>query len=202
MRSPRSRASSGEPRKRPGQRVHVSRWRAPDPVEQRTGVEPVDKLRGPLLVQGRQGETPVAERLDQYAAGGDQHQRAELGVMYDSERHLDAWLHHLLYRDGGAEARGHVPVSCGQDNFVSDTERHPAGFRLVGSCGRLQGDRVAEATGGSQDTFEIGRRNGTRHRNPVVCEHLQGAGLSEIFPRDQDFAPAPYGLSWHRVGRC
>ena len=70
----------GEPRKSPGQRVHVRRWRAPDPVEQRTGVEPVDKLRGPRLVQGRQGETPVAERLDQYAAGGDHHQRAELGV--------------------------------------------------------------------------------------------------------------------------
>jgi hypothetical protein len=72
----------------------------------------------------------------------------------------------------------------------------------VGSYGRLQGDRIAEATGGSQDPCEIGRCGGTRHRHPEVCEHLQGAGLSETFPHGQDFAPAPYGLPRHRVRRC
>src|SRR5215208_184026 len=94
----------GESRQGPGQGGYVRRWRAPDPVEQRTGGEPVDEPRGPHFVQGRQGETPVVERLDQYSAGGDHDQRTELRIVHHPERHLDAWFHHLLYRDGGAES--------------------------------------------------------------------------------------------------
>ncbi len=66
-------------------------------------------------------------------------------------------------------------------------------------CGRLQGDRVAEAPPGGKDPFEVGRCGGTRHRHPVVREHLQGAGFPKTFPRGQDFAPTPYGLPRHRI---
>ena len=95
MRSPRSRASR-ESRESALASAFTSAGGAP--------LTPSSKLRGPRLVQERQGQAPVAERLDKYAAGGDHHERAELGVMYHSERHLDARFHHLLYRDGGAEA--------------------------------------------------------------------------------------------------
>ncbi len=201
MRSPRSRASR-ESRERALASAFTSAGGAPlTPSSSGRASSLSISFEALVLVQGRQGETPVAERLDQYAAGGDHHQRAELGVMYHPERHLDARLHHLLYRDGGAEARGHLPVSRGQDVFVPDTERHPAELRLVGSCGRLQGDRVAEAPGGGQDILEAGRRGGTRYRNPVVCEHLERSGLSEILPCDQGFAPASYGLPRNRVRR-
>src|SRR5215213_3205257 len=42
----------GEPRQGRGEGGNVRRRCAPDPVEQRTGVEPVDEPRGPYLVQG------------------------------------------------------------------------------------------------------------------------------------------------------
>src|SRR5919112_3812449 len=150
--------------------MHVRRWRAPDPIEQGADGEPVDELRGPRVVEGRQGEAPVAERLDQYSAGGDHDQRAELGVAHYPERHLDTWLYHLLYRDGGAEAGGHLPVGCGQGIFVPDTERYPTDLRLVGSCCRLYGDRESEAPCGGNDPVEVRRCGGPRHGYPVVGE--------------------------------
>ena len=104
MRSPRSWASK-ESRESARASAFTSAGGAPlTPSSSGRASSRSISLRGARLVQGRQGQAPVAERLDQDAAGGDHHQRAELGVVYHSERHLHARFHHLLYRDGGAEA--------------------------------------------------------------------------------------------------
>ena len=116
------------------------------------------------------------------AAGGDHDQRAELGSCTTPS----------AISTPGSTISCTVTVGPSREDISCKPlpgrlrpryRASPAEALLWEAGGRLQGDRVAEAPGGGQDPFEVGRRGGTRHRNPVVCEHLQRAGLSEILLR-------------------
>jgi len=111
-------------RRQPDNRVrhggHVGGRCTAEAVQQPPRLEPAQHVQGPRLIQRRQPKGPVREELHQHSSGPGHHQRPELRVAHNAERHLGTRRDHGRHRHLRAKRVRHLRISRRQQARIGN----------------------------------------------------------------------------------